>query len=67
MQINDKNIKGRELLEKFSRLRGYYSGGGSGTFDLNRASRHIINDYLNGRLLFVELPPGFDNNDYHVN
>lgn len=67
LNIKDKNVKGRQLLEMFADNRGYYSGGGSGTYDLNRASRQLLGDYLGGKLIFVELPPNYDNSDNHIN
>lgn len=67
MHIIDKGLDGRTMLETFGRLRGYHAGGAHGGFDLNRASRHILLDYLAGQLLYVELPPGFDNANKKIN
>lgn len=67
MRIIDKGLDGRTMLETFSRLRGYHAGGAHGGFDLNRASKHILLDFLAGLLLYVELPPGYDNSDKKIN
>ena len=32
----------------------------------SRAARIVLKDYVNGKLLFCEAPPGFDQDSYHV-
>lgn len=45
-----------ELLNAYARSRGYMTQG-FGSADESRASRYILKDYINGKLLFVNPPP----------
>lgn len=45
-----------ELLNAYARARGYMTQG-FGSADQPRASRYILKDYVNGKLLFVNPPP----------
>eukprot|EP00897_Mesotaenium_endlicherianum_P010478 jgi/Mesen1/9459/ME000627S08849 len=51
----DRPPTAAELLRAYARSRGYVAG--SGLPDETRASRQILKDYLNGRLLYFHLPP----------
>lgn len=46
----------RELLNAYARARGYMTQG-FGSADEPRASRYILKDYVNGKLLYVNPPP----------
>ncbi|EDO19435.1 hypothetical protein Kpol_1002p83 [Vanderwaltozyma polyspora DSM 70294] len=46
----------QELLVAYSRARGYMTQG-FGSADQPRASRYILKDYVNGKLLYVNPPP----------
>jgi large subunit GTPase 1 len=46
-----------ELLSAYARHRGYMTQG-QGQPDQSRAVRYILKDYVNGKLLYVEPPPG---------
>lgn len=46
----------RELLNAYARARGYMTQG-FGSADESRASRYILKDYVNGKLLFINPPP----------
>lgn len=46
----------RELLNAYARARGYMTQG-FGSADESRASRYILKDYVNGKLLYVNPPP----------
>lgn len=46
----------RELLNAYARSRGYMTQG-FGSADESRASRYILKDYVNGKLLFINPPP----------
>lgn len=47
---------GQELLIAYARARGYMTQG-FGSADESRASRYILKDYVNGKLLYVNPPP----------
>ncbi|KAI0003432.1 P-loop containing nucleoside triphosphate hydrolase protein [Xylariaceae sp. FL0662B] len=47
-----------ELLSAYARARGFKTQG-VGQPDESRASRFILKDYVNGKLLYVEPPPGW--------
>lgn len=47
-----------EFLNAYARSRGYMTQG-FGSADESRASRYILKDYVNGKLLFVNPPPKF--------
>lgn len=46
-----------ELLDSHARARGFYTTG-HGTADESRAARLILKDYVSGKLLYCEAPPG---------
>lgn len=46
----------QELLVAYARARGYMTQG-FGSADESRASRYILKDYVNGKLLYVNPPP----------
>ncbi|EGO60389.1 hypothetical protein NEUTE1DRAFT_143820 [Neurospora tetrasperma FGSC 2508] len=46
-----------ELLDAYARHRGYMTQG-LGQPDQSRAVRYILKDYVNGKLLYCEPPPG---------
>ncbi|PSR97178.1 hypothetical protein BD289DRAFT_480341 [Coniella lustricola] len=46
-----------ELLRAYARARGFATSG-QGNPDESRAARYILKDYVNGKLLWVEPPPG---------
>ncbi|KAG6003861.1 hypothetical protein E4U43_000840 [Claviceps pusilla] len=48
-----------ELLRAYATARGFATQG-LGQPDIARASRYILKDYVNGKLLFVHPPPGID-------
>lgn len=48
-----------ELLRSYARARGFQTQG-LGQPDESRASRYVLKDYVNGKLLFVHPPPGID-------
>ncbi|ROW06100.1 hypothetical protein VMCG_04662 [Cytospora schulzeri] len=47
----------QEVLRAYARARGFATTG-QGNPDESRAARHILKDYVNGKLLWVEPPPG---------
>lgn len=47
-----------ELLQAYARARGFQTQG-VGQPDESRAARYILKDYVNGKLLYVEPPPGY--------
>ncbi|KJK75021.1 Large subunit GTPase [Metarhizium anisopliae BRIP 53293] len=48
-----------ELLRAYARARGFQTQG-LGQPDEARASRYVLKDYVNGKLLFVHPPPGIE-------
>lgn len=46
----------RELLNAYARARGFMTQG-FGSADESRASRYILKDYVNGKLLYINPPP----------
>ncbi|KAF5122482.1 Large subunit GTPase 1 [Metarhizium anisopliae] len=50
---------GEELLRAYAKARGFQTQG-LGQPDEARASRYILKDYVNGKLLFVHPPPGIE-------
>ncbi|ODV81940.1 P-loop containing nucleoside triphosphate hydrolase protein [Suhomyces tanzawaensis NRRL Y-17324] len=52
----------RELLNAYARARGYMTQG-FGSADEPRASRYILKDYVNGKLLYIVPPPKAKGND----
>lgn len=49
----------QELLVAYARARGYMTQG-FGAADESRASRYILKDYVNGKLLYINAPPHLD-------
>lgn len=47
----------QEVLRAYARARGFATSG-QGNPDESRAARYILKDYVNGKLLWVEPPPG---------
>ncbi|KAF5177520.1 large subunit GTPase 1-like protein [Thalictrum thalictroides] len=50
-----------ELLRAYCSSRGYVAS--SGLPDETKASRHILKDYIDGKLPHFELPPGIENEE----
>lgn len=48
---------GEELLSAYARRRGFMTQG-LGQPDQSRAARYILKDYVNGKLVWVQPPPG---------
>jgi large subunit GTPase 1 len=48
---------GEEMLAAYAKARGF-TRTGQGQPDESRAARHILKDYVNGKLLFCQPPPG---------
>jgi large subunit GTPase 1 len=48
---------GEELLSAYAKARGFKTTG-YGAPDESRAARYILKDYVNGKLLYCEPPPG---------
>ena len=48
-----------ELLSAYARHRGFMTSG-LGQPDQSRAARYVLKDYVNGKLLYCEPPPGDD-------
>lgn len=46
----------QELLVAYARARGYMTQG-FGSADESRASRYVLKDYVNGKLLYINPPP----------
>lgn len=56
----------RELLNAYARARGYMTQG-FGSADEPRASRYILKDYVNGKLLYINPPPvKLDNGEWDI-
>jgi large subunit GTPase 1 len=49
-----------ELLSAYARARGFQTQG-VGQPDESRAARHVLKDYVNGKLLYCEPPPDYPN------
>ncbi|CCF59392.1 hypothetical protein KAFR_0G03600 [Kazachstania africana CBS 2517] len=54
--IKEDQVTGQELLVAYARARGYMTQG-FGSADESRASRYILKDYVNGKLLYINPPP----------
>ncbi|KUI71784.1 Large subunit GTPase 1 [Cytospora mali] len=55
----------QEVLRAYARARGFATSG-QGNPDESRAARYILKDYVNGKLLWVEPPPGdFDAKEFN--
>ncbi|SSD61688.1 probable Large subunit GTPase 1 [Saccharomycodes ludwigii] len=53
---NGETPTAQELLVAYARARGYMTQG-FGSADESRASRYILKDYVNGKLLYINPPP----------
>ncbi|PHH71517.1 hypothetical protein CDD80_5226 [Ophiocordyceps camponoti-rufipedis] len=51
-----------ELLRAYAMARGFCTQG-LGQPDESRAARRVLKDYVNGKLVFVQPPPGFSSTD----
>ncbi|GAA5966448.1 hypothetical protein JCM3765_007576 [Sporobolomyces pararoseus] len=56
----------REFLNTYSLGRGFFTGGHAGNTDISRAARVILKDYVNGKLLYVQPPPGVSPDDFNA-
>ena len=68
IQIKTRNLEGElvsrtpsatELLRAYAIARGFTKSS-QGNPDESRAARYILKDYVNGKLLYIHPPPGFD-------
>lgn len=50
---------GEEFLSAYARRRGFMTQG-LGQPDQSRAARYVLKDYVSGKLLYVEPPPGIE-------
>jgi len=57
------NISSEKLLTAYGTLRGFMTAGGRP--DQSRAARIILKDYVGGKLLFCEAPPGHKQENFH--
>lgn len=55
----------QELLSAYAKARGFMRQGG-GDPDVSRASRIILKDYVNAKLLYCEPPPNYSGPDYNA-
>lgn len=55
----------QELLSAYAKARGFMRQGG-GDPDVSRASRIILKDYVNAKLLYCEPPPDYEGDDYNA-
>lgn len=55
-----QNYNAQELLTAYARNRGFMTQG-YGSADESRASRYILKDFVNGKLLYVNPPPHLEN------
>ena len=56
-----------EVLAAYARHRGFRTGGGLGQPDQSRAARYVLKDYVNGKLLYCEPPPGdIEGKDFNI-
>lgn len=37
----------------------------NGQPDQSRSARYVLKDYVNGKLLYSNAPPGYDQNEFH--
>merc|ERR1712029_519473 len=56
-------VTSEKLLTAYGTLRGFMTAGGRP--DQARAARIILKDYVGGRLLYCEAPPGHDQHQFH--
>ena len=52
-----KNIDASTVLSTYSKKRGFMTG--RGLPDEAKASKLMLKDFVNGKLLYVKLPPNF--------
>ena len=57
------SVTSEQLLTAYGTLRGFMTAGGRP--DQARAARIILKDYVAGKLLFCEAPPGVRQQDFH--
>ena len=57
------SVTSEQLLTAYGTLRGFMTAGGRP--DQARAARIILKDYVAGKLLFCEAPPGVQQQDFH--
>lgn len=60
----DRAPTAEELLNAYGYMRGFMTQ--SGLPDNPRASRYILKDFVNGKLLYSVAPPGVDQKEYHT-
>ncbi|KAJ2996884.1 hypothetical protein HDV02_006059 [Globomyces sp. JEL0801] len=53
-----------EFLSAYAIARGYTKSS-QGNPDEARAARYILKDYVNGKLLYIHPPPGYDRTDFN--
>ena len=56
-------VTSEKLLTAYGTLRGFMTAGGRP--DQARAARIILKDYVGGRLLYCEAPPGVKQEEFH--
>lgn len=61
----ERYVSAEDLLNALGFMRGYMTA--RGLPDISRASRKICKDYINGKILYCEPPPGADRRQYHNN
>uniref|UniRef100_L7M2P5 Large subunit GTPase 1 homolog n=1 Tax=Rhipicephalus pulchellus TaxID=72859 RepID=L7M2P5_RHIPC len=60
----DRAPTAEELLNTYGYMRGFMTQ--SGLPDNPRASRYILKDFVNGKLLYCVAPPSVDQKEYHT-
>jgi len=58
IKIDIPNPTGSQVLQAYSKQRGHVTG--SGLPDEGKAARLFLKDAVNGKVLFCNLPPGYD-------
>lgn len=58
-----EELTSERLLTAYGTLRGFMTAGGRP--DQSRAARIILKDYVSGKLLYCEAPPGVQQDDFH--
>ena len=56
-------VTSERLLTSYGTLRGFMTAGGRP--DQARAARILLKDYVGGKLLYCEAPPGVIQDDFH--
>ena len=59
----ESSLTSEQLLTAYGTLRGFMTAGGRP--DQSRAARIILKDYVAGKLLFCEAPPGVNQEQFH--